>query len=59
MDKKKRLKKVKSLEGLRQEHLQKISEYKGPKYTLKPYWEKEIKMIEEEIKKEKKKLDKR
>lgn len=53
MDKKKRLKRIKSLEKLREKHLIKISEYKGPKYTLKPYWEKEIKRIEEEINKEK------
>jgi len=58
MDKKKGLKKIKSLEELREEHLQKIAGYKGPKYTLKPYWEKEIKKIEEEIEKEKKKLKK-
>lgn len=56
MNKKKRLKKIKSLEESREEHRQKISEYKGPKYTLKPYWEKEIKRIEEEIEEEKKKL---
>ena len=54
MNKKKRLKKIKSLEELREEHLQKIAEYKGPKYTLKPYWKKEIEKIEEEIKEEKK-----
>lgn len=58
MDKKKRLKKIKSLERLREEHLIKISEYKGSIYTLKPYWEKEIKRIEEEIEKEKEKLKK-
>jgi len=58
MNKKKRLKKIKSLEESREEHLQKIAEYKGPKYTLKPYWEKEIKRIEEEIEEEKKKLEK-
>lgn len=56
MDKKKRLKKIKSLEKLRENHLRKISEYRGPKYTLKSYWEKQIEEFEKEIKKEKEKL---
>ena len=56
MDKKKRLKKIKSLERIKEKHLEKIQEYKGSKYTLKPYWEKQIKIFEEEIEKEKIKL---
>lgn len=56
MDKKKRLKKIKSLEKLLENHSRKISEYRGPKYTLKPYWEEEIERMEEEIEKEKEKL---
>ncbi len=58
MDKKKRLKKIRSLEKSKEKHLQKIEEYKGPDYTLKPYWKKEIKRMEDEIEEEKKRLEK-
>lgn len=51
-------KKIESLEKAKQEHLQKIQEYKGPNYTLVPYWKGETEGIEKEIEKEKKKLEK-
>ena len=48
--------KIESLEKSRQEHLQKIVEYGGQNYTLKPYWEGEIENFEGQIEELKKKL---
>ena len=59
MDKKKRLKKIQSLKKQKEKHLQKIREYKGPKYTLKPYWEKQITEFERQIQEEEKKRKKK
>jgi len=53
---KKIIKKIESLEKSRQEHLQKIAEYKGPNYALKPYWKKETENYENQIEDLKKKL---
>lgn len=56
MDKKKREKKIKSLEKQREKHLEKIESYAGKDYSLIDYWKKEINRIEEEIKEEKENL---
>lgn len=47
--KKKKRKKIKSLEKQKQEHIEKIEDYKGKDYTLPEYWEKEVKRIDREI----------
>jgi hypothetical protein len=56
MDKKKSLKKIKSFEKLKKEHLEKIENYKGKDYTLIPYWEKQIERFDREIQEEKDEL---
>jgi len=58
MDKKKRKRKIESLEKRIKEHKKKILEYKGKNYALVDYWEKEIKRIEKGVDKEKQKLKK-
>ena len=57
MDKKKRLKKITSLEIQKEIHKEKLKSYQGENYALMDYWEKEIKQFEEEIEEEKKKLN--
>jgi len=57
MDKKKRLKKITSLEIQKEIHKEKLKSYQGGNYALMDYWEKEIKQFEEEIEEEKKKLN--
>ena len=56
MDKKKRRKKVESLEKQKSKHIEKVKSYTGKNYALMGYWEKEIERIEEEINEEKSKL---
>lgn len=56
-DKKKKIKKIKSLEKRKQEHLDKLESYEGKNYALLEYWKKEIENIESEINKEKEELD--
>ncbi len=56
MDKKKRLKKIKSLEKQKERHKDKIESYEGRNYALLEYWEKEIERFEEDISEEKEKL---
>lgn len=58
MDKQQIIKKIKSFEKQKEEHLEKIGSYSGKDYTLIPYWEKEIKEIEEKIQEQKEKLNK-
>jgi len=57
MDKKKRLKKIKSLEEQKEKHEKKIKSYEGKNYALLEYWEKEINLVEQEIESEKDKLE--
>jgi vacuolar-type H+-ATPase subunit I/STV1 len=57
MDKKKRLKKIESLEIQIEKHKEKLKSYEGKNYTLADYWEKEIEQFEEAIEEEKDKLD--
>ena len=54
MDKKKRLKKIESLEKQIEKHKQKINIYTGKDYALLDYWKKEIERFEAEIKYERK-----
>ena len=56
MDKKKRLKKIKSLEKQKETHKRKIEAYKGSKDFLILYWEKQILDFEKQIDLEKKKI---
>ena len=58
MDKKKRLKKIKSLEKQKLKHKDKMDSYKGKKDYLKSYWKKEIDRIDAEILDEKRELEK-
>jgi recombinational DNA repair ATPase RecF len=58
MDKKKRKKKIESLEKQRKRHLKKIKDYKGKNYAVMEYWEREVKDFGKEIEKEKRKLEK-
>lgn len=55
--KKKKRRKIKSLEKQKQEHIEKIEDYEGKDYTLSEYWEKEVKRIDREIDNEKEELD--
>ena len=55
MDRKKRKKKIESLEKQKDKHVEKIKSYIGKNYALMDYWEKEIERIEEEINEEKSK----
>mgnify|MGYP001585753558 CR=1 FL=1 len=57
MDKKKRQKKIKSLEKQKMKHLKKIMVYERKNYALIDYWKREIGDFEKEIDKEKKKLE--
>ena len=57
MEKKKRLKRIVGLERSKQEHREKIDEYKGKNEYLIPYWENEIERLDEKIKEEKRKLE--
>ena len=57
VDKKKKRRKIKSLEKQKQEHSDKIRDYEGKNYALIEYWKKEIENIESEIDKEKEELD--
>tara|TARA_Y100000310_G_scaffold150569_2_gene150054 strand:+ start:5250 stop:5426 length:177 start_codon:yes stop_codon:yes gene_type:complete len=57
MDKKKSLKKIKSLEIQKEKHKEKLKSYEGQNYALIEYWEKEIEQFEEEINEEKDKLN--
>ena len=59
MDKKKRLKKIKSLKKQEEIHEKKIEEYGGKKDHLIPYWKGEIKRFREERKEEEEKLKKK
>jgi hypothetical protein len=59
MARKKQIKKgIKSLEEQIEKHRNKIKSYEGKDYTLTPYWEKEIEMLEKEKQKKKKLLEK-
>ena len=59
MDKKKRIKKIKSLEKQKDKHRDKIKEYSGKNYALLDYWEKEIEQFEVELEKEREKIEKK
>lgn len=56
MDKKKRLKKIKSLERQKEKHKEKMKEYSGRNYALLEYWEKEVERFEAEIEEEREKF---
>lgn len=62
MGKKKKIEKsIESLKKRKNEHKEKIQEYKesgGKNYELVDYWEREMERIEEQIEKEEDKLDK-
>ncbi len=57
MDRKKREKRIKSLEKTREKHLEKIKTYEGKNYALREYWEREVERMVKEIKEEKEKLE--
>ncbi len=57
MEKKKRLKRIVGLERSKQEHREKIDDYEGKDEYLIPYWEGEIKRLDEKIREEKRKLE--
>ncbi|MDO8467527.1 MAG: hypothetical protein AABX48_02690 [Nanoarchaeota archaeon] len=56
MDKKKRLKKIRSLEEQKEKHRDKIASYEGKDYNLVDYWEREIARMDKDIEEEKSKL---
>ncbi len=56
MDRKKRLKKIESLQKQIQKHKDKIAHYEGKNDALVDYWEKEIDGFEEQIREEEDKL---
>jgi len=56
MDKKKREKKIKSLQKQKEKHVEKRNSYEGKNYALREYWTKEIDRMEKEIAEEKDKL---
>ncbi|MBU4069728.1 MAG: hypothetical protein KJ646_01990 [Nanoarchaeota archaeon] len=56
---KKKLKKINSLEKKKEEHIEKIKTYQGKNYALQEYWEKEIRAFEAEIEEEKERLKKK
>ena len=49
MDKNKIKKSIESFEKRKKEHEEKLKTYEGKNYSLKEYWEKEIKQFEEMI----------
>lgn len=56
MDKKNILKRIEGIEKQKERHKRKILSYKGKKYYLKDYWEKEIARMDDEIREEKRRL---
>lgn len=56
MDKKKRLKRIESLERQKEIHREKILKYGSDKWYLTEYWEKQIAEFERQIREEKEKL---
>lgn len=57
--KKKILKSIESFKKQIEEHKRKVKEYGGKNYALLNYWEKEIKVREEQMEREKEKLEKK
>lgn len=56
--KKRIVKSIESYKELIKEHKEKKDSYSGPKEYLREYWDKQIEVFEEEIKKQKDKLEK-